>query len=88
MSWEKASGKYATTEEDKGGFSSLYKEKRKVVPTATNYKCQKCLQVTSTSARSATNYKCQKCLQVRNISVRTEVPAPLPPIASARSAFR
>jgi hypothetical protein len=48
MSWEsvRGGGKYSGgIDEDKGGFSSLYKEKRKVAPSAVNYKCQKCLQV-------------------------------------------
>jgi hypothetical protein len=48
MSWEsvRGGGKYSSgIDEDKGGFSSLYKEKRKVAPSAVNYKCQKCLQV-------------------------------------------
>jgi hypothetical protein len=45
MSWEGSGGKYSSGVEDRGGFSSLYKEKRKVAPSATNYKCQKCLQV-------------------------------------------
>ena len=44
MSWR--SKDKESLDKGSGGFGSLYKENRKnVIQTAQNYKCQKCLQV-------------------------------------------